>query len=111
MDDFEKELRQALEHQPAPPGLKRRVMQQRAHRTAERRRHHSVLWMRLAASLVIAATLGGAANWGIRRVDERRKGEEARRQVMMALRITGRELNQVQERLAAHDRGTEERKP
>ncbi len=110
MDEFERELRQALERQPAPPSLKRRVLQQRERRRAERRRHHTVLWMRLAASLAIAAALGGAADWGVHKADERRKGEEARRQVMMALRITGRELNQVQERLAAHDRGTEERK-
>lgn len=103
MNEFDEELKLAMERHPAPPGLKGRVMQERARRAAQRRRHHSMVWMRLAASLVIVALLGGAADWGIHKADERRKGEEARRQVMMALRITGRELNQVHARLAAHD--------
>lgn len=103
MDDFEQELKLAMERQPAPPGLKSRILRQRAQRTAERRRHHSMLWMRLAASLLVIAVLGGAADWSVHKADERRRGEEARRQVRMALRITGRELNQVHARLAAHD--------
>lgn len=108
MDDFEKELEMALERRPAPPGLKRRIMALRMERQAQRQHGHSVIWMRLAASLVIVALLGGAADWGVRREQERRKGEEARRQVMMALRITSRALNQVNAQLAAHDRGTGE---
>ena len=108
MDDFEKELKEALERRPAPPSLKRRVMEQRSRRRAEQQRNHSTLWLRLAASLVLAAALGGAAKWQLHNLDERRKGEDARRQVMTALRITGHALNHVSTRLAAHDHRAEE---
>jgi hypothetical protein len=103
MDNFEKELQQALQRRPAPPSLKQRVMERRA----QRRGKQPVAWMRMAATLLIAALLGGAVRWGLDRQEERRKGEEARRQVMTALRITGHALNKVNTRLAAHDRGGE----
>lgn len=109
MDDFEKELKEALERRPAPPSLKRRVMEQRKLRLDQRRRNHFVMWQRLAASLVLVGILGGVIDWGYRRAEEdRRKGEEARRQVLIALRITNHALNQVHTRLAAHDRGAGE---
>jgi len=102
MDDFEEELKQALERRPAPPSLKRRIMQQRSMRRTQRFRNHVVLWQRLAASVVLAVLIGGAYTW--HEAEQRRKGEEARRQVMTALRITGRAINEVNARLAAHDR-------
>lgn len=105
MENFEKELRQALERRPAPPSLKRKVMQRRGLRSVERRRSHSLMWQRLAASLVFAALLGGVLEWQLRRSEENRRGEEARRQVMTALRITGHALDEVNTRLAAHNRG------
>ncbi len=103
LDDFERELKLALERRPAPPSLKRRVMERRA----QGRRPHSVVWMRLAATLLIVALLGGVLRWGYQQREERRQGEEARRQVMTALRITGHALNQVSTRLAAHGRAGE----
>jgi uncharacterized membrane protein len=105
MEDFERELRQALERRPAPPGLKSKILQARL-RTA-RSRNHAVLWQRLAASLVLAAVLGGGAEWQRRAQEERRQGEAARQQVMTALRITGHALNQMNTQLAAHDRAHE----
>lgn len=104
MDEFERELSAAMQRRPAPPTLKNKILARRARQAEEERRHRSMLWMKMAASLLIAAALGSGADWGIHKVQERRKGEEARRQVMIALRITGRELNQVQQRLVAHDR-------
>lgn len=110
MDEFEQELHQALERRPAPPLLKQRILAERNRRM--RKQHgwmpHLNPWMRVAASLLIAALLGGTAEWGIRHNEDRQRGEEARRQVMIALRITGRELNQVRTRLATHD-GAQER--
>ena len=100
MDDFEQELKQALERRPAPPSLKRRIMQQRSIRRTQRLRNHAVLWQRLAASVVLAALVGGAYTW--HEAEQRRKGEETRRQVMTALRITGHAINEVNARLAAH---------
>ena len=104
LDDFERELKQALERRPAPPTLKQRVMDRRGQR---RRPQTTVIWMRLAATLLIVALLGGGLRWGLQQREERRQGEEARRQVMTALRITGHALNQVSTRLAAHNRGGE----
>jgi len=101
IDEFERELHQAMERRPAPPSLKRRVMQQRATRRTERLHSHTVLWQRLAASLVLAGVLGGTYAW--QQKEERRKGKEARRQVMTALRITSQALDEMNSRLAAHD--------
>jgi hypothetical protein len=101
IDEFERELRQALERRPAPPSLKRRIMQQRSARRTGRMHSHTVLWRRLAASLVISAMLGGALEW--RHAAEQRKGEEARRQVLTALRITSHALNNMSSKLAAHN--------
>jgi hypothetical protein len=108
MDDFEKELEQALQRRPAPPSLKRKVMERRGLRTMERRHSQWLVCQRVAAGLLVAAMLGGAMEWKLRRAEEQRQGEEARRQVMIALRITGHALNEVNEHLTAHDRGRDE---
>lgn len=102
MNEFERELRQAMVRRPAPPGLKGRILDARSRRRTMRVHRRVVLWQRLAASLVLAATLGGGFAW--RHVQQQRRGEEARQQVMTALRITNRALNEVNARLAAHDR-------
>lgn len=107
MDDFEKELAQALQRRPAPPSLKRRVMQRRGLLSVERRHSAWLVWQRVAAGLLVAALLGGAADWRMRKVEERRQGEEARRQVMLALRITGHTLNEVNARLNNRNHGDE----
>jgi hypothetical protein len=110
MDEFEQELRQSLERRPAPPGLKRRLMERRDAQRARRSRFafpFAGVWMKVAAMLLIAAVVGGGVEWREKKVEEQRSGEAARQQVMTALRITGHALNTVQARLAAHDRGGE----
>lgn len=119
LDEFEQELRQALERRPAPPGLKGRILERRAAERAKRgwlKRMFAVpkggrvqfgIWAKVAATLVIVAIIGGGVEWRVKQVEEQRKGEEARQQVLTALRITGHALDQVQENLAAHDRGGE----
>jgi hypothetical protein len=103
MDEFEQELRQAFERRPAPPGLKRKVMEKRRAPQAQR---SFVSWQRLAASLALMAVLAGGAEW--RNREQRRKEEAARDQVLTALRITSHALNQMNSRLAAHGRGTQD---
>jgi hypothetical protein len=105
MDDFERELRQAFERRPAPPGLKRRL-QERGLMDSQRRpqaQRPFVTWQRLAASVALTAVLAGGVEWRI--VEERRKEEAARQQVLTALRITSRALNQMNARLAARHGG------
>ena len=98
----DEEMKQALERRPAPAYLKQRILAARVRQQQRLRRDSQVLWMRLAASLAIFAVLIGGGDTLYRRSVEQRKGEEARREVMTALRITSHTLNHVQEKLAAH---------
>jgi hypothetical protein len=102
MDEFEEQLRQAFERRPAPPSLKRKLMEQRQRRRTQSMHNRAVLWQRLAAGFLVAVLLGGGIAW--RQAEQRRQGEEAGRQVLTALRITNRALNQMNARLAARDR-------
>ena len=104
MDELERELRQAFQRQQAPPGLKRKIMARRQRATAQRSRF--VLWQRLAATLALAAVLGGAAL--LHQREEQRKGEAARQQVLTALRITNHALEHMNKQLAAHHRASHE---
>lgn len=106
MDDFEIELRQAMERRPAPPGLKQRLMERRRWRRRQQPHGRIVLWQRLAASVAMACVLGGGFEW--RHQVERRQGEAARQQVLTALRITSYALNKMNERLAAHGHADQE---
>ena len=103
IDEFEQELHQAFERRPAPPGLKRKLM---ARRSARAPRHISVIWERLAASIVLVAALAGGI--ALRQREAQREEEAARQQVMKALRITAHALNQMNAQLAAHDRAAQE---
>ena len=100
MDDFGRDLREAMLRQPAPPSLKRAVMERRR-RERSQRRGRPVWFERLAASLVLAAVVGGAAFW--RSAEERRRGEEAKQQVFTALRIANRALEHMNEQLQERD--------
>jgi hypothetical protein len=101
MDDFERELQQGMLRLPAPPGLKRKIMARKQALGSERSHRRVVFWQRLAASVVLCCAVGGGISW--RNIQERRKGEAARQQVMVALRIAGRALDQMNEQLAEHN--------
>jgi hypothetical protein len=98
MTEFEVKLRGAMRRQAAPVGLKTRVLAQARERQREARRSRFWMWQRVTAVMVLAAALGGIAEY--RHVEEVRKGEEAKQQVLTALRITGKTLNRVQAKLA-----------
>ena len=101
-DEFERELKQAMERRPAPPSLKRRILQKRSARRTERHHTTMIWWQRVAASLLAGAVLAGGFGW--RQMEERRTGEEAKQQLMTALRITNQVLNNMNRKLAEHDR-------
>jgi hypothetical protein len=105
-NEFEQELRQALERRPTPPGLKRRLMEKRSRRHTERLQTYTMIWERLAAAILLAAVLAGGVAWRTHedRLEERARGEAARQQVLTALRITSHALNQMNMQLAAHRR-------
>lgn len=100
MDELEQQLSQVLERLPAPPGLKRKVIERREEQLAARRRQ-LMWWRRLVIATAAICLL--AAVWFWRGAEQRREGEEARRQVILALRITNRALTQMQSQLAAHN--------
>lgn len=102
VDGFERELRQAFERRPAPPSLKRKLMERRRRQNTERLHRRVVFWQRLAASVLLAGALAGAFAW--RNAVEQRKGEAAREQVFTALRIAGHALNEMNAQLTSHSR-------
>jgi hypothetical protein len=108
MSEFERRVAEALVRRPAPPGLKRRILAERARRAEVDRHSYSRTWMRLAASILLVGIVAGAGFWQYRREEERRKGEEVQRQVMTALGITARALDHVETHLAEHGQDTGE---
>jgi hypothetical protein len=116
MGEFERELRQAFERRPAPPGLKRRLREcgllkepLSDGRPKEVRRTGKIerplfSWQLLAACTALVAVLAGGVEW--RHVEQVRKAEAAREQVLTALRITSQALVRMNTRLAAHHHAT-----
>ncbi len=102
IDDFERELRQAFERRPAPPSLKRKIMERRQRQNSERLHRRVVFWQRLAASVLLVAAMGGALMW--HNESQQRKGEAAREQVFTALRIANHALHEMSAQLTAQDR-------
>lgn len=103
-DGFEKDLRDQLQARPAPPDFADRVMARVAARPAPRFRWQSIalqpMWRWAAAAAVLAVTvLGGMEHERQQRI----AGERAREQVMLALRITGTTLHQVQNKVSQNN--------
>ena len=103
-DEFERDLLESLERQPAPASLKRKVMEQRWRQ--RKHQHARMIWFeRIAASLVVAAVAGSAVagHYAI----ERRKGEEAKQQVFTALRITNHAIQVMNRQLQERDKDSQ----
>lgn len=105
-NEFEAELRQALERRSAPPSLKRKVLERRSALRVHQRHARMVMLQRMAASVALVAALGGGFAW--RRHQQELKAEAARDQVMTALRIAARTLDQVNAELTGGDRDGQE---
>ena len=104
IDEFEEELLQAMRRVDAPASLKQGLLERRRFQRPRSRRE---MWERLAATLLMAAVVGGGLYWR-HEAEEQRKGEEARRQVLQALRITNHALQEMNTRLAEHNRYAQE---
>ena len=104
MEEFEQELRQAFERRPAPPSLKRRLME-----SGQARQPAATPCLHLAAAGRCHCSRRRAGRRSrLAEPEEQRKGEAARQEVMTALRITNHALNQMNAQLAAHGRARKE---
>lgn len=103
MDDFEKELREQLQARSAPGGFADRMMARVSVRQASRGTFLGFglpVWRWAVAAVLVAAMVLG----GVERDHQRRlAGERARQQVLLALRITGSTLRDVQQKVSARD--------
>lgn len=97
-DDFERELREQLQARSAPDGFADRVMERVPRRPVRRAwpRFGMPVWRWAVAAVLVAGMVVG----GLERERERRiEGEQAREQVLLALRITGSTLRDVQQKV------------
>lgn len=92
--DFEQELRNALQRKEPAKGFAERVIQQASQAGSKRSQGTVRRWtpLLIAASLVCGV-------FGVARYEEYRKGEQAKDQLMLALRITAKTLDTVERKL------------
>lgn len=94
MTPFEDQLRGALRRIEPPPGFVQRTL---ARAAGERKPPRRVFrFPRYVAAL--AASLALVA--GVYRVQEHRRGQQAKEQLMLALEITGSRLSDVRQKIA-----------
>jgi hypothetical protein len=90
---LDNDLKRVLRRQAPAPGFAGRVMQH-IHEAERRPARRPVWWRAAAASVTLAAILGGYAT---HRVVEHRRGERAKEQVLTAMRIAGEKVRYAQQ--------------
>jgi hypothetical protein len=88
---LENDLKHALRRQAPAAGFSGRVMKRLEEAEKPKR---PVWWRAAAASVTLAALLGGYAT---HRVVERQRGERAKEQVLTAMRIAGEKVRYAQQ--------------
>jgi hypothetical protein len=93
---LENDLKHALRRQAPAPGFAGRVMERLQSQENVEVQHtkRPVWWRAAAASVTLAALLGGYAT---HRVVEHRRGERAKEQVLEAMRIAGEKVRYAQQ--------------
>ncbi len=102
-DELEQELKEALKRVTAPEGFADRVME---HVAAKERQRVRVMLFRvapvwqaaIAAVVLISLSFGGVGLW--QRQKERRKAEIVQRKFEVAMRVTGKTLDDVGARVS-----------
>lgn len=93
--NLENDLKRALRRQSPAPGLAGRVLS----RIAEGERASRPVWWRAAAaSVTLAALLGGYTTY---RVVERQRGERAKEQLLLAMRIASEKVSYAKQEVRA----------
>ena len=97
---LENELREALRRVRAPEGFAERVRTVILSRADDEGSQPRRTWWRaVAATLLLGAIVGG---WGAHETMQRREGERAREQVLLALRIAGTQVARAQHEARDH---------
>ncbi|MGA7239795.1 MAG: hypothetical protein WBY44_29215 [Bryobacteraceae bacterium] len=86
MNDLEDQLRRAFEREDPPEGFADRVIER------TRARRGMARWMATAAAVLVLAGAGYGYRW--------QQGEKAKREVLLAFRITSAKLNHIQTQVA-----------
>ena len=98
---MEKDLELVLRRERPPAGFAARVMQRVGEEERSRRRlsarAHLGSWWRAVAAMLLLTIAGGA--WLTHYELERRQGERAKAQVLLALRITGAKMHAAREQV------------
>ena len=94
--NLENDLRRALRHESPEPGFANRVLAriEADLRSAPPPASRTRWWRAIAASVMLTAVLGG---WAAHEIRERREGERAKQQVLLAMRIAGEKVRYAQE--------------
>ncbi|HYG99071.1 MAG TPA: hypothetical protein VD837_08060 [Terriglobales bacterium] len=108
MDSLEQELRNALRREPTPDGFMERVLARVRHEETARESSWAAMFafmrrpaFRVAATAaVFLVMLGGLTEYRSHQ-QEKQAGEAAKRQLMLALRITGSKLQYAQQKVEA----------
>jgi len=86
--NLDEELKLALQRKQPPPGFRERVL------SATRRPRRT--WRPLAAAALLTLVVGGTT---ARYIEQRREGERAKEQVLLALRITSHTLRDTRDHI------------
>ena len=95
MSQLERDLRESLRRKQPPEALAAKVLE----RTRATGKYRTYRWRWLAAAAVIVLVIGGMLIHREQR--QRAESERAKQQLLVAFRITGAKLREVQTRLSA----------
>jgi len=101
---IEQGLKEALARKSPPPGFTARVMDAIGRETRVPARPARRWWQWAAAAALLMAIGGGTT---AHYIEQRREGERAKQQVLLALRITGAKLRGTREHVRAISRQEE----
>jgi hypothetical protein len=98
--NLEEELKHALQRKDPPPRFRERVLAKCGAgpltRADGRVREPAPHYRSIAAAVLLTAIIGGTtARW----IEQRREGERAKEQVLLALRITSHKLRDTREQI------------
>ena len=93
---FESDLRSALRRKSPPPDFTARVMAAAEATSAAPLAGPRSAGRKWAVAAMVALTVAG---WTAHHIEERREGEKAKEQLMLALRVTSQQLHETREHL------------